>query len=783
MSPIKKIQKRSGQVTDFSQEKVTEAIWKAAQSVGGKERSVAEKIANQVTAVLEVFFKGPEAIPTVEQIQDLVEKILIEGGHAKTAKAYILYRAERAREREQRELILGKANADENLNFSNNALEVLKRRYLVKDENGKIIESPRQMVERISNNIAQADRNYGASEEEVQATAKKFYDVMANLDYMPNTPTIMNAGTEVQQLSACFVLPVPDSIEGIFDALKYQALIHKSGGGTGFAFSRLRPSNDMVKSTAGVSSGPVSFMKIFDAATQEIKQGGKRRGANMGILRVDHPDVMEFIVCKADMKTLTNFNISVAITDVFMEALKIDGEYDLINPRTKQPLRKMRAREVFNLILTNAWLNGDPGLVFIDRMNATNPVPQLGDIEATNPCGEQDLLPFDSCNLGSIAVNRFIRADRKDFDWDRLRETVHTCTHFLDNVIDMNNYPIPQIQKMSNDTRRIGLGVMGFADALYLIGVKYDSPEGFAKGEELMNFVRQESINKSIELAKVRGPFGAYKGSTWEEKGIKIRNSYLTTVAPTGTIGMIAECSGGLEPNFAISYIKNVMDGTELVYTNQYFEQIAKERGFYSRDLMTEIAKVGSIQGFEEIPEDVRRVCVTAQDISPENHIRMQAAFQKNVCASVSKTINFAHTASMQDVETAYILAYDLGCKGVTIYRDGSRDSQVLNIGKVNKKEQTPEKKVAGINSAPTQKSPETSIKRAEEVTPPPVMASVAAQMSGNTMVIETSRPHKSLKTKKELMAEKICPECEGTVQIAEGCLLCLSCGFSACSV
>jgi len=773
---MKSIRKRDGRVVDFDQSKIAEAIWKAAQSVGGDDQTIADKIANQVAAVIEVFFKGPDAIPTVEQIQDLVEKILIEGGHAKTAKAYILYRAKRAQEREQTESIIGKGNADERLNFSNNALEVLKRRYLLKDENGDIRETPRQMVERIANNIAQADKNYGATQEQYEVTAKKFYDVMANLEYMPNTPTIMNAGTDIQQLSACFVLPVPDSIEGIFDTLKYQAIIHKSGGGTGFAFSRLRPANDMVRSTTGVSSGPVSFMKIFDAATQEIKQGGKRRGANMGILRIDHPDILDFIVCKADMKTLTNFNISVAVTAKFMEALKRDTTYDLINPRTKTAVKQLRAREVFNLIIQNAWLNGDPGLVFIDNMNATNPVPALGEIEATNPCGEQDLLAFDSCNLGSIAVNRFIRADRKDFDWDRLKEAVYTCTHFLDNVIDMNNYPIPQIAEMSRLTRRIGLGIMGFADALYRLMIPYDAAEGFAKGEQLMKFVRDKSIEKSIELAKTRGTFGAYKGSTWEKRGIKIRNSYVTTVAPTGTIGMIAEASGGLEPNFAICFIKNVMDGTELVYTNTYFEEIAKERGFYSKELMAEIAKVGSIQGFtEEIPEDVRRVFVTAQDITPENHIRMQAAFQKHVCASVSKTINFPNSASMQDVETAYILAYDLNCKGVTIYRDGSRDSQVLNIGKVNKKEDS-------------KKAP-TSEKRVAEFVPPPAAPTI--KVAANVKIPEHElvtagnalRSHKPLKSKSQIIADKECPECKGQVQIAEGCMLCLSCGFSACAV
>ena len=773
MGQIQSIKKRDGRIVDFDQSKIAEAIWKAAETVGGTDRLTADKIANQVTAVIEVFFKGPDAIPSVEQIQDLVEKILIEGGHAKTAKAYILYRARQTQEREQTESIIGKGNAEERLNFSNNALEVLKRRYLLKDENGDITETPKQLVERIANNIALADKNYGANEEQYEATAKKFYDVMANLEFMPNTPTIMNAGTEVQQLSACFVLPVPDSIEGIFDSLKYQAIIHKSGGGTGFAFSRLRPANDMVKSTAGVSSGPVSFMRIFDAATQEIKQGGKRRGANMGILRVDHPDVLDFIVCKADMKTLTNFNISVAITSKFMEALKHDESYDLINPRTKTACGQLRAREVFNLIIQNAWLNGDPGLVFIDNMNATNPVPHLGDIEATNPCGEQDLLPFDSCNLGSIAVNRFIRADKKDFDWDRLKEAVYTTTHFLDNVIDMNRYPIPQIEEMSKNTRRIGLGVMGFADALYQMMIPYDAPEGLAKGEELMKFIRDAAIEKSVELAKTRGTFGAYKGSSWEKKGIKIRNSYVTTVAPTGTIGMIAEASGGLEPNFAICFIKNVMDGTELVYTNAYFEEVAKERGFYSKELMTEIAKVGTIQSFtKEIPADVRRVFVTAQDISPENHIRMQAAFQKHVCASVSKTINFSHSATMQDVETAYMLAYDLNCKGVTIYRDGSRDSQVLNIGRV--KRSAAELSVPAPDpNVPTVPAPVLE-KRVAEFIPPPIMT------VGPTTL---DRDHHKIKSKHELMADKECPECQGQVQIAEGCMLCLSCGFSACSV
>jgi len=654
---ITHILKRNGNVLPYDPDKIFQAIWNAVQSVGGTDKKETRRLTNDVETLLNAKFHY-RSVPAVEELQDIVEKVLIESGHAKTAKEYILYRFKRAEDRQVREAILGKNKADENLNFSNNALEVLKRRYLLKDENGELTESPKDLIERVSKNIAKADKKYGANKKEVEKTEKKFYDMIKSLKFLPNTPTLMNAGTEIQQLSACFVLPIPDSISGIFDALKYQALIHKSGGGTGFSFAKLRPKSDLVKSTSGVSSGPVSFMKIFDAATQQIKQGGKRRGANMGILRVDHPDIMEFITCKADMKTLTNFNISVAITDKFMEALKNNSDYDLINPRTKKSEKSIPAREVFSLIVSNAWLNGDPGLVFIDTVNKTNPLSHLGEIEATNPCGEQDLHPYDSCNLGSIALNRFINENKDDFDWDNLADISRRATHFLDNVIDMNNFPIPQIEEMSQKTRRIGLGIMGFADALYVLGIAYDSEEGFAMGKKVMEFIRTESEKESIELAKKRGVFGAYKGSAQEKEGKKVRNAYLTTVAPTGTIGMIAEASGGLEPNFAISYIKYCMDGDELVYTNKYFEEVAKKRGFYSQELMAKIARVGTVQNIEEVPEDVRRVFVTAQDISPENHIRMQAAFQGSVDAAVSKTINFPNSANMAEIEKGYILAY-----------------------------------------------------------------------------------------------------------------------------
>jgi len=737
------ILKRNGNVVAYNSEKIFQAIWNAVQVVGGKDNSLAKDIAAKVEIELNKKFH-PRSVPAVEEVQDIVEKVLIESGHAKTAKEYILYRFKRAREREVREVILGSDKASDNLNFSNNALEVLTRRYLLKDENGEIKESPKQMIERVANNIAKADKSYGATKKEIAEIEAKFFDMIASLEFMPNSPTLMNAGTEIQQLSACFVLPVPDSIVGIFDALKYQALIHKSGGGTGFSFSRLRPKSDIVKSTSGVSSGPVSFMKIFDAATQQIKQGGKRRGANMGILRVDHPDILDFITCKADMKTLTNFNISVAITDAFMNALKNNGRYELLNPRSKEVIKTLPAKEVFNLIVSNAWINGDPGIVFIDNINKTNPLKNLGEIEATNPCGEQDLHPYDSCNLGSIAVNRFVKEDRTDFDWNRLAKTVHTATHFLDNVIDMNNFPIPQIEEMSKKSRRIGLGIMGFADALYLLGIAYDSPKGFETGKKLMRFLREEAEKESMELAEKRGVFEAYEGSDQEKEGKRVRNAYLTTVAPTGTIGMIAEASGGLEPNFALSYIKYCMDGDELVYTNKYFEQEAKDKGFYSNSLMAKIARVGTIQDFEEIPKEVRDVFVTAQDISPENHIRMQAAFQESVDAAVSKTINFPNSSTMEEIEKGYLLAYELKCKGVTIYRDGSRDGQVLNIGTVKKDKCKTEINIPKV----------IKIEEMQEV-----------------------------KSKAQIKKEGKCPECGTKLAIEEGCAKCYGCGYSACSV
>ncbi|NLM45046.1 MAG: vitamin B12-dependent ribonucleotide reductase [Clostridiales bacterium] len=572
--------------------------------------------------------------------------------------------------------------------ISENGLKVLERRYLAKNEEGEVIETPEELFKRVSSYIASADKIF-EPDKDIRELEKKFYDIMVNLDFLPNSPTLMNAGRELGQLSACFVLPVEDSMEGIFDAIKYAAIIHKSGGGTGFSFSRLRSKGSSVKSTGGVASGPVSFMKVFNSATEAVKQGGVRRGANMGILRIDHPDIIEFIQCKKNDKEITNFNISVGITEKFMEAVEKDEEYELLEPHTKKANGKLKAREVFELIVDMAWNNGEPGIIFLDRINRDNVVPELGEIESTNPCGEQPLLPFESCNLGSINLVNCIKNKngKNEIDFDKLGDIVDTAVHFLDNVIEVNKYPLEKIDEMTKKTRKIGLGVMGFADMLIKLGVPYDSEEAINTADSVMKFINERSKKASAKLAKIRGTFPAYEKSTYAQKGMKLRNATTTTIAPTGTISIIAGVSSGIEPLFAVSFIRNVMDNDELPEVNPLFEKVAKERGFYSIDLMRKIAKMGSVRHIEEIPEDVRRVFGTAHDIEPIWHIRMQATFQKYTDNAVSKTVNFRNEATKEDVREVYMLAYKLGCKGVTIYRDGSRDSQVLNIGAVNKDE------------------------------------------------------------------------------------------------
>ena len=586
-----------------------------------------------------------------------------------------------------------------NSQLSENARKVLEKRYLKKDDDGRAIETPADMFERVAKNIAGADARYGKSPESVRKTEKEFFDMMINLDFLPNSPTLMNAGRELQQLSACFVLSIDDSMESIFETIKDTALIHKSGGGTGFSFSRLRGKNMPVRSTGGISSGPVSFMKVFNAATQAVKQGGTRRGANMGILRVDHPDIMEFITCKQNDKEITNFNISVAVTEDFIAKAMKNEEYDLIDPRSRKAVGKLKAREVWDLIIKMAWQNGEPGIVFIDRINRDNPTPKAGMIESTNPCGEQPLLPYESCNLGSINLARMVNAG--SIDWKKFGDTIEKSVHFLDNVIDMNAYPLKRIDETTKSNRKIGLGVMGFADMLLMLGVKYNSEDAIKLAEKVMKFVLDESVAASQKMAAERGAFPNFKGSIYDKPGAKpLRNATLTTIAPTGTLSIIANCSSGIEPIFAISYIRNIMDNVKMVEVHPYFGEIATRRGFYSDELMKTIAEKGSIHGLPRIPEDVQNLFVTAHDIEPVWHVRMQSAFQKYTNNAVSKTVNLPQEATVEDVRTIYMLAYESGCKGVTIYRDNSRAEQVLSIPSASKEKEA-EKPALPVKAIP----------------------------------------------------------------------------------
>jgi ribonucleoside-diphosphate reductase alpha chain len=592
--------------------------------------------------------------------------------------------------------------------LSDNARIVLARRYLKKDEKGRPVEEPEQMFWRVARVIAEEDRKYGASEGAVETLAREFYRLMTRRLFEPNSPTLMNAGRPLGQLSACFVLPVEDALSngknGIYDTLRSMALVHQSGGGTGFAFSRLRPTNDVVKSTMGVASGPVSFMRLYDASTEVVKQGGTRRGANMGILRVDHPDIREFVTCKLDVTQITNFNVSVAVTDAFMEAVKAGTTYDLISPRNGEVIGQENAQEIFDLIVHGAWATGEPGVFFIDKANEYNPVPHLGSYEATNPCGEQPLLPYDVCNLGSVNVGLFVREDVPEtapwqdrVHWDDLRQVVHLSVHFLDNVIDANNYPLPEIHELAHRIRRIGLGVMGYADLLVRIGVQYNSQDGIDVARELMRFIDEESKRASERLAETRGVFPEWERSIWgpDDKAARaangervrpmrrLRNCNVNTVAPTGTISIFADCSGGIEPLFAVAFMRN-QAGAMMPDVNRDFVAIAKKQGWYSDDLMKRIAEEGHIH-FEEVPKEIQRVFVTAHDVSPEWHILTQAAYQEFVDSAISKTCNFAREATEEDVRQIYLMAYDLNCKGVTVYRDASRPQQVLSTGKTAK--------------------------------------------------------------------------------------------------
>lgn len=798
---VKFIKKRNGRIVKFDVNKVANAIFKAAQSVEGEDFALAKTLADKVAVVANEKFDG-HTMPTVEQLQDIVEKVLIDNGHAQTAKAFILYREEQKKKRETK-YILG---VTDELKLPINSIKVLKSRYLMKDDNGNVKETTTQFFRRIARHLALVDILYHdfvydkertqqikpefpyeelkeemVSEvgltihnlrmlhraykrlnmqkhmkvtfkelvevtkhkwELIQETENEFYSMMTDFEFLPNSPTLMNAGTHLGQLSACFVLPVHDNIPSIFDSVKHTAIIHQTGGGTGFSFTNIRPQGDRVKSTMGVASGPISFMRVFDMATEVIKQGGKRRGANMGILRIDHPDIIEFINAKNSENTiLTNFNISVAVTDEFMKAVEKKKDFNLLNPRSGKIEKSVAAKQLWEMIVYQAWKTGDPGIIFIDEINKYNQTPHIGDIESTNPCGEQPLLPYESCNLGSINIGKCIKSEdgKVKFDWDMLEKIVRTATHFLDNVIDGNNYPIRQIEFMTRANRKIGLGVMGYAEALIKLGIPYASKDALVLAEKVMKFISEKGNEKSGELADKRGNFPNFKGSIWDKRGFKkMRNATITTIAPTGTISIIGNTTSGIEPLFAVVFMrKNVLGGEEMLEINPLFEKIAKQRGFFSEELMKKVAEKGSIHDIEEIPQDVKDIFVTSHDIDPEWHIKTQAAFQKYTDNAVSKTINLRNEASIEDVEKSYILAHKLKCKGITIYRDNSKIVQVLNLGNGQKDEEKPK--------------PAVSI---------PVIS-------------EEETPLQETKEK--------CPVCKSKLFYAEGCSTCMSCGYSRC--
>lgn len=737
-------------------------------------------------------------------------------------------------------------------NFSKNALTVLRKRYLKRDLEGNVVEEPEDMFKRVAYTVAGVEKNYDPGAD-IDSLALEFYNMMIDRDFIPNSPTLMNAGRHLGQLSACFVLPVEDSMEGIFETLKRAALIHKSGGGTGFSFSRLRPKNDVVHSTTGVSSGPISFMQVYDKATEMVKQGGTRRGANMGVLRVDHPDILEFINVKRNKEKLTNFNISVAVTDEFIKALEKGESYDLINPRNKEVVGSLSAKEVFEQIIASAWESGEPGMVFIDRINANNPTPQLGAIESTNPCGEQPLLPYESCNLGSVNLENMVGADGR-VDWEKLKRTVKLAVHFLDNVIDANKFPIPQIAEMTKKTRKIGLGVMGFANMLVKLGIIYNSAEGEAFARKLMKFIIEKGREESIELARLRGPFPAFEGSIYDKPGAPaVRNATVTTIAPTGTISIIAGTSPGIEPMFALAFVRNVLDDQHLVEVNPLFEEVAKERGFYSDELIKRVSENGTLANISGIPDDVKRLFVTAHEVSPEWHIRIQAAFQEFTDNAVSKTINFPNSATKEDIREAYLLAYKLGLRGITVYRDGCRNGQVITFGANEKKEDKEEApKTFGYTSprsrprvtkgmtlkvptgcenlyitineddfgpielfATLGKSGGCAAAQGEAISRLVSLAmrsgvkpdAIVRQLKGigcnnptwedgevilscpdaigkaleRYMKMKEGKPQPKRQRKLRTVKTAVCPECGGTLVYQEGCVHCLSCGYSKC--
>lgn len=671
----KKVHKRDGIIQDFDEAKLIKSVLGSLSDAypdDKKNQFNAEKIVKQVVSRLDkYYFKN--ITPSTKDLQDIVEDEFVK---AKLEKAVKSFRDYKSRVSFKAFKTLHGVRAD--LPLNTNSIKVLAERYLLRNDDGKIIETPKRLFERVSKSVAKVDSGFGKSAHSVELLEKDFVNMLSNLEFLPNSPTLMNAGTKLGQLSACFVLPIEDNLRGIFHTLENAMLIQQSGGGTGFSFSKLRPRGDFIASTKGVSSGAVSFIEVYDKGTEVIKQGSKRRGANMAVLDVSHPDIYEFITIKAQRDELKNFNVSVGVSDVFMDAVLKNKEYEIVNPRTRKVVRKVNASQVFDFIAENAWQCGDPGVVFLDEINRHNPTPHLGRIDSTNPCGEMPLLPYESCNLGSINLAKMFV--NKKFSWEKLKKTVKLAVHFLDNVIDANKYPLPEIEQITKNNRKIGLGVMGFADALIRQGISYNSNEGVVFAEKLMKFISDEARKSSEDLAKERGSFPNFGKSIHSKKFKNLRNATMTTIAPTGTISIIANCSSGIEPLFAISFVRNILGGVKLLDVNELFEEVAKERGFYSKQLMMDIAETGSLKNVKGVPNDVKKAFVTSMDISPEWHIKMQAAFQKYTDNAVSKTVNLPSNATKEDIKNIYLLAYKLKCKGITVYRYGSKKEQVLTF-------------------------------------------------------------------------------------------------------
>ena len=760
---VKTIIKRDGREVEFSLEKLTGAIWKAGKETREFDEKEAKRLAEITSALVEKSFgSAQDKSLSVESLQDIVEQVIMAAGHYQTAKAYILYRAARSEERRVERII----GVKDDLDLSPNQLKVLRNRYLLKDEDGRVIETPSEMFRRVAKNLAIVEKTNKRKKIE-----DDFYEVMSRLEFLPAGRTLNNAGTPQSQLANCFVLPVEDSMEGIFDAVKWMAMVHQRGGGTGFNFSNLRPKGDVVtKSTGGFATGPVSFMKVFDIATRQVMQGGKKRGANMGILNVDHPDILDFISAKSERGEIENFNISVGVTDDFMKAVDQDLDWHLRNQRTGEVVQTIRAKTLMGQLVSMAWRTGDPGLIFLDPINRNNPlIAKYGRIDATNPCGEQPLHPFDACNLGSINLAKFVKPlTRKALnqlnavDWERLRFVIRTAVRMLDDVIDACRYPLPQITETVRANRRIGLGVMGWADMLYQLRTPYDSDEGIKLAQKVAKFIQDESWQMSADLAKEKGVFPRWKESSFakateDKSSRKVRNVAITTIAPTGSISMLSDSSSGIEPVFALAYTKNVVEDNGLSYINKYFEEELATSLWADGDsehkvrdrIVREVAEAGSVAHISGVPEEVKSVYRTAHDISPEWHVKMQAAWQKYTDNAVSKTINFPNSATIDDVEAAYMTAWKSGCKGITIYRDGSKDVQILSVG--SSKQDT-------VNSQGSQ-------------------------------IIQSKIKTETLKERGERLKVKgasgkhmeACPECGGKLAIEEGCAKCYGCGFSVC--